>query len=217
MIMNESVLKNFNDSQLLIEEFFMQAGEEGRDLYNEISFQIEFGIFLRNKFPEYKVEFERNVGDLFGTKEGFVKKEIDVIIRKSSNELLWAFELKFPRRGQHPEQMFKIVEDIKFCEELKNRGFQRSTQITLVDKDQGDGNLFIEGASLTGIYAYFRTSDISNLKGSKKLEGEIFKPTGEGKDMKKYTLEGTYQINWNKTDNLNQNIIYFCVDTHSEK
>ena len=114
MIMNESVLKNFNDSQLLIEEFFMQAGEEGRDLYNEISFQIEFGIFLRNKFPEYKVEFERNVGDLFGTKEGFVKKEIDVIIRKSSNELLWAFELKFPRRGQHPEQMFKIVEDINF-------------------------------------------------------------------------------------------------------
>ena len=217
MIMNESVLKNFNDSQLLIEEFFMQAGEEGRDLYNEISFQIEFGIFLRNKFSEYKVEFERNVGDLFGTKEGFVKKEIDVIIRKSSNELLWAFELKFPRRGQHPEQMFKIVEDIKFCEELKNRGFQRSTQITLVDKDQGDGNLFIEGASLTGIYSYFRTSNISNLKGSKKLEGEIFKPTGEGKDMKKYTLEGTYQINWNKTDNLNQNIIYFCVDTHSEK
>ncbi|MBR3425033.1 MAG: hypothetical protein IKG79_03185, partial [Neisseriaceae bacterium] len=51
----------------------------------------------------------------------------------------YAIELKFPRNGQHPEQMYSFVKDIKFMEELQDKEnlkelcFINTYVLTLVD------------------------------------------------------------------------------------
>ena len=217
---------NPHNSENLIKEFFKEIKDNKRDLYNEFYFQIEFGIFIKNRFPEFKVEFERNVEYLFGTKEvstnkEFIKKEIDVIVYKDlqdeKKELIWAFELKFPRKSQTPEQMFKIVEDVLFCEELVSKGFLKATQVTLVDEDS-KGKPFFEGKKRSNkIYEYFR-SDSKSLEGEKPLKGIIDKPTGPKKGIQEYShnLKGAYNIKWKRTDGLNQKIVYFFIDLQRE-
>ena len=55
---NKFIIKNFND---FTNSFFYYKKKNEIDIYNEFSFQHELGIFIKNNFPEYKVEFERNV------------------------------------------------------------------------------------------------------------------------------------------------------------
>ena len=45
----------------LIEDFFETTQKAGIEIYNEISLQLELGLFLRNKLKDYKIQFERNV------------------------------------------------------------------------------------------------------------------------------------------------------------
>ncbi|MBR5983161.1 MAG: hypothetical protein IK025_05520 [Bacteroidales bacterium] len=58
------------------------------DVYNEFSLQHELGIYLRKKLPaNYKVQFERNVDEVFG--KGVVKsvkKEMDIYIFNEGKE-----------------------------------------------------------------------------------------------------------------------------------
>lgn len=52
----------------------------------------------------------------------------------SENSGRYAIELKFPRNGEYPEQMFKFIEDIKFMEEVKhNCLFDHTFVLTLAD------------------------------------------------------------------------------------
>lgn len=40
---------------------FLKQVENGSiEIYNEFSLQHELGIFLRNHFPNYRIQFERN-------------------------------------------------------------------------------------------------------------------------------------------------------------
>ena len=107
--MSDNSIDKFARTEKIIEGFFDLIRKNNLNLYNEFSFQFEFGIFLRKEFPEFKVEFERNVEILNKNKDIFTKKEIDVIVYEDSPEgkkdFLWAIELKFPRKGQTPEQM----------------------------------------------------------------------------------------------------------------
>ena len=219
--MSEIISDDFDKTEKYIKEFFDYIKKSKLNLYNEFSFQFEFGIFLRGKFPspEFKVEFERNVEILNKNKDIFTKKEIDVIVYKESpegiKEFLWAIELKFPRKGQTPEQMFKIVEDIKFCEELGCNGFRRTTQITLVDEDYRGKSFFEAIGENTGIYEYFRSS-FENASKPKTLKDYIYKPTGKLKDKKKYKLNGQYNVEWirewEKSSELKQKIVFFYLD-----
>ena len=45
----------------IIEKFLNNVKEKKIEIYNEFSLQFELGIFLKNEFKKYKVEFERNV------------------------------------------------------------------------------------------------------------------------------------------------------------
>ncbi len=45
----------------LLEQFFTYVEDNKIELYNEFSLQHELGIYLRDKLPEYKIQFERNV------------------------------------------------------------------------------------------------------------------------------------------------------------
>lgn len=109
-------------------DFFNYAKTNEIDLYNEFSLQHELGIYLRNVLSEYKVQFERNIS-FFTTDNNTIKKEIDISIFSEDKDEKYAIELKFPNNGQHPEQMYSFVKDVKFMEEVKERGFTKTAAV----------------------------------------------------------------------------------------
>jgi len=166
----------------MITPFVCDVANGEIEIYNEYSLQHELGIFFRKSLPQYKVQFERNVDFFFPcTKASFIKKEIDISIYLPEQNLLeWAIELKFPRNGQYPEQMYSFCKDIVFAEQLKSAGFKKSGLMIFADDKR-----FYEGAS-DGIYGFFRTQ--------KQRTGTIQKPTGK-KDSE-LKISGKYNVNW---------------------
>lgn len=151
------------------------------EIFNEISLQHEFGLFLRGKVPSYKVQFERNVAFFFSPTHSFTKREIDIsIFSPDKSELTCAIELKYPRNGQYPEQMFNFCKDIAFIEELHDAGFSAAGLVIFVDD-----KLFYNGRN-DGIYGYFRSGI--------PIHGRIRKPTG-GKDSETW-VRGSYSVKW---------------------
>lgn len=177
---------------------FMQTKGSSADLYNEISLQLELGIYLRNALigTNFKVQFERNIKDFYPKTQpavGFVKKEIDIVVfdgadPKNSTER-YAIELKFPINGQYPEEMFAFITDMQFMEEVKKHAaFNETYCITLVD----DKNFFCKKdkrCSVSGIYKYFRTT-------GEKIPSEIEKPTGKEKTKPSRTVASAPVITW---------------------
>jgi len=152
------------------------------EIYNEFSLQHELGIFLRSRLTGVKIQFERNVSFFFSSGE-FVKKEIDISIYSADKSRLQsAIELKFPRNGQYPEQMFSFCKDIRFLEQLKRSGFERTFFIVFADDP-----LFYSGNG-DGIYGFFRNQA--------PLEGTIVKPTG--KKGESLALDGSYRVQWSE-------------------
>ncbi len=80
------------DFKEIIENFLNNVKEKKIEIYNEFSLQFELGIFLRNEFKEYKVEFERKRNEFKEYKVEFernvsffgisrtVKHEIDIVV-----------------------------------------------------------------------------------------------------------------------------------------
>ncbi len=167
----------------LINTFFTKL-ENSTDIevYNEFSLQHELGIFLRSQLPQFKVQFERNVS-YFAINEKTIKKEMDIVIFNYDRTEIYSIELKYPRNGQYPEQLYSFTKDIVFGEELKRNGFTKAYAVALAD----DMN-FCSGANDRGIYGYYRNHKI--------LSGRIYKPTGKGKNVDCIDVSGSYQINW---------------------
>lgn len=95
--------------------------------------QLELGIFLRTRgeCSGYTIQFERNVS--FFSITGTKKHEIDIVIFNLDKTEKFAIELKFPKNGQYPEQMYSFIKDIVFMEQLKKYGFTETYTLTLVD------------------------------------------------------------------------------------
>ena len=159
------------------------------NIYNEFSLQHELGIYLReNLKANYKIEFERNISFFSENinKKKFTKKEIDIVVYSEDKTEKYAIEIKHPLNGQHPEQMFSFIKDLKFLEELKEIQFTNTISLVLV-KDK----LFYDGKEKTGIYKFFRNNQI--------LKGEIEKPTGTNKSS--INLKNQYVIKWHELTN----------------
>src|SRR5229473_5006125 len=110
--------------QGLLPEFTELIASGKAEIYNEFSLQHEIGVFLRARLPEFVLRFERNVSYFFEERSGFTKREIDISVFSADKTTLhYAIELKYPRNGQYPEQMFSFCKDIAFAEELKAAGF----------------------------------------------------------------------------------------------
>ena len=198
-------------------EKFMHLQTNGDDIlvYNEISLQLELGLYLRQK--GYTVRFERNIGEYVEDTSKFVKKEIDIVAYKVENELeankveneleakKIAIELKFPRNGQYPEQMFSFIKDIKFMEQVKNAElkdvckegkFTETYVLTLVDNK----NFYLSNREKNEIYSYFRKNG-SDIQIPNK---DIIKPTGNKEEcketIKEIKLNKQYNSKWKKPD-----------------
>lgn len=165
-----------------IEQFvkFVASGEI--EIYNEFSLQHEFGIFLRECNPEYRVQFERNVTYFGFSKVDFIKRELDISVFSDMDNLEYAIELKFPRNGQYPEQMYSFCNDIVFIEHLKQAGFRRTFLIIFAD----DPLFYSSRSRKDGIYKFFREGV--------ELHGIIEKPTGKNKTN--IQINGKYCIQW---------------------
>ncbi len=155
------------------------------EIYNEFSLQHELGIFLRENYipsVERKVQFERNVSSFDLQKNNFIKREIDITIFNDSHTRLEAIELKYPRNGQYPEQMFSFCKDIVFLEQLILQGFTKASFLLFADETP-----FYDGKS-EGIYRFFRGDSPA------PLTGIIRKPTG--KKNEELEIKGTYNVRW---------------------
>ena len=118
-------------------EFFDTLASEA--LYNETSFQFELGNYIKNKYPEYIVEYERNIKNknieldsnitkqmsenkhsiLLNNGKRF-KKEIDIFIYKKDLSEKYAIELKFPAsKSGYTKAINEFEEDIEFVNFIK--------------------------------------------------------------------------------------------------
>lgn len=170
------------DLRQLVEDFFLCVQSNNIEIYNEFSLQHELGIFLREKLQGYRIQFERNIS-YFTPDNKTIKKEIDIVIFNEDKSEKYAIELKCPLNGQYPEQMYSFVKDIKFMEQLKERGFTKACCVTLVSDKP-----FYQGKKNEGIYKFFREEY--------SVYGRIFKPTGIGKNKDSITLSGRYDFIW---------------------
>jgi len=169
------------DIAAAVQRFFDRVADGSAEIYNEPSLQHELGVFLRVEAAQpLKVQFERPVGYFGLSKSTFVKNEIDLALFTADKSERAAIEVKFPRNGQYPEQMFSFCKDIAFVEQLVSAGFITGVFVVAVDDPR-----FYSG-SQTGIYAPFR--------GGAPLHGRINKPTGK----KDETVEivGSCRIRW---------------------
>ncbi len=169
-----------------LQNFFSSVAKGEVEIYNEFSLQHEFGTYLRSTAGSlFKIQFERPVSFFNLARSDFIKKEIDISVFAASFSERYAFELKYPRNGQHPEQMFKACQDICFLEQLHRKGFAKCYFVMVADAP-----LFYERGDKTGIYRYFR--------GGVPLHGHIQKPTGTKGDS--LEISGSYQITWKIID-----------------
>ena len=185
----------------LLEKFMHLKQTNGVNIlvYNEISLQLELGLYLRQN--GYTVRFERNIGEYVKDTSDFVKKEIDIVAYKGENELKAekiAIELKFPRNGQYPEQMFSFIKDIKFMEQVKSCGeFTETYVLTLVDNK----NFYLSNRGKNEIYSYFRKNG-SGIQIPK--DKDIIKPTGNKEEcketIKQIKLNNQYNSTWEQPD-----------------
>ncbi|MFZ5908980.1 MAG: hypothetical protein ACOYYU_03080 [Chloroflexota bacterium] len=174
------------DFKNLVKSFFSDVAMGAVEIYNEISLQHEFGLHLRTTVgTAFKTQFERPVSFFGLHKSNYVKKEIDVSVFTANQLEKYAIELKYPRNGQHPEQMFKACQDICFLEQLRHSGFTKCCFVIVVDDP-----LFYSHGEKTGIYQFFRAGI--------PICGNIHKPTGARDGA--IEILGNYFIIWNDID-----------------
>jgi len=91
------------------------------------------------------------------------------------------------------DEMFKMVQNIEFVEQLKMYGFTNSYAIGISEKTK-----YCAG-EYSGVSRYFRNN--------KTMHGKIYKNKGRNKDEKFYKVKGHYTIKWFE----NNNNTYFYV------
>jgi hypothetical protein len=171
----------------LIRQFFLEVTDPYESFYNEASLQHELALYLRRQLPTglrvhiLRVHFERPASWFRPAATGLTKKEIDLAVADGSRGQVVAIELKCPRQGQHPEQMFKACQDLQFLEELVAAGFAGGVFVMHV-RDP----LFYERGSRAGIYAHFRAGAA--------IGGVIRKPTGARDQIAE--IRGSYAPLW---------------------
>ena len=201
------------------------------DFDNEFGMQFELGTRLRKAIEQsefakqgYKVFFEKNIKNIcrknkwkYNNNNDTLKKEIDLLIAKTSSEQLeelYAIELKFPRKGQYPAQMYEFVKDLAFIAQLKGQyNFKRCWSVVMVDDDKFYKSP--KSGNINGIYAYFRTFDKNgNIIKPQQIKNRIDNPIKYNSTKKAYipfiNIPAGYAqtVQWNS---INQKLYYYTI------
>ena len=107
----------------LIDNFVVYAQEKKIHLYNEAGLQFELAFYLKEKLEKktYKIQLERNIGDVTNVDSTkFIKNEMDIFIQKKKTGEKYCIELKLPNKGAYPRRMSQAFKDVKFLEELNH-------------------------------------------------------------------------------------------------
>ena len=165
-----------------IRNFAKLVADSKVEVYNEPSVQFQLASFVQSQLgTDSKVNVERNI-EYFGlTKADFLKKEMDIVVFSPDLSEKHCIELKFPRQGQYPEQMFSACKDVKFLEQLTEVGFGTSYFVMFAED-----HLFYDDKGGAEIYKMFRTN--------KTIRGMITKPTGSRDES--FQMEAEYNIEW---------------------
>ena len=171
------------------------------NIYNEASFQLELTIFLRvNLYKQYIIEIERNINDLYPNQESpkinFLKRDIDIVIKKNGEDKKYAIELKFGSDKEIPDKMFETCKDIAFLEQLKSNNFSSCFSFFITKCD----SYYSLKRTNNGIYKIFRET--------RSICGDIY--LKKEKKEKKITVKGNYNINWQIAQN-NSKFHYFII------
>jgi hypothetical protein len=184
-----------------VHDFFDRLDGSGVEIDNEFSLQHELGCSLRTVIPSAtcRVQFERPT-DFFGIRsDQLLKKEIDIAIFGPDQADKTAIELKFPRTGQYPEQVFSASKDVAFHEQFAERGFDCGIFVMAAD-----GRLFCQGFDTGGVYSYFRSG--------KPICRLIRKPTGTKDES--FALRGSYILACHTVPDLE--LRYDCISVVPE-
>ena len=179
-------------------------------IYNEFSLQHELGQFLSQK--GYKIFYEKNVKEFLSDAdaEECVKKEVDIIAKKGNKK--YAIELKFPKNGQYPEEMFQFLKDIRFMEQIKTHWEATQTYcLTLVNNKNFYEGSHCENNGEMKNYRYFRNSknSISSIQG--RIKNHIAKKNYKGQTISEIVVfEGKYSIKW-KPEKSDKNLCYYFL------
>lgn len=199
------------------------------DFDNEFGMQFELGTRLRKAIEQsefakqgYKVFFEKNIKNIcrknkWKYNNDTLKKEIDLLIAKTSSEQLeelYAIELKFPRKGQYPAQMYEFVKDLAFIAQLKGQyNFKGCWSVVMVDDDKFYKSP--KSGNINGIYAYFRTFDTNgNIIKPQQIKNKIDNPIKYNSTKKAHissiNIPAGYAqtVQWNS---INQKLYYYTI------
>lgn len=229
-LISETIDKFFNDLKA-------ESIKVDEDFDNEFGMQFELGIRLRNALAQngfaaqgYKVYFEKNIKNICRKNKctynnHTLKKEIDLLIAKTSLgqlEDLYAIELKFPRNGQYPKQMYEFVKDLAFIAQLKEPqlkeqyNFKGCWSIVLVDDDK-----FYKSpkpGTIKGIYAHFRTFDNNgNIIKPQQIENRIDNPIKYDPAKKNclpfIDIPAGYEqtVQWKSINQINKKDLYYYI------
>lgn len=222
----KKIIKNFLKEEL--PQKLEMLNNKDPDIYNEFSLQHELGIYLREQLGEkYKVQFERNAKKLWGKFENddWKKTEMDIFIYKKNNQKnvqdideIYAIELKYPKNGQYPEQMYSFIKDIKFMQQVKEKKhLARTFVLTLVDNPNFYKKTEMKKSEEEKeIYKYFRSDD-TNISSKDEIQAEdkipavtpIMKPTGKKDDITTLNQQLTQKIKWELISNDSTYRYYF--------
>ena len=184
----------------LIIEFVDLIKRNDIEIYNEAALQCELVIFLRKKYPDYKIQLERNISYFNLKKSDFEKKEIDITIFKDKNNIkeIFVIELKSiidPKKAR-PATVFYWIKDLRFLEQLKHKGMKcYSIFFTNMNKYWLLGN-----PNVGPLLKDFR---------NKKMSGRYQKCQNLNKENKEISLENSYSINW---EDIQNNLKYFIIE-----
>ena len=176
-------MENFN-LEKSINDFFEKIRKNELSVYSESNLECKLAQHLMNDVPEdFYVETQRNVIDFDIDKHSLLKKEMDIIIYNQDKSIKYEIELKYPttkRNRAYPDNLKKVIEDIKFTEQLREKGFTDTYFLIITDDEKVYGTNGPTGRKLTtdGIYEYFRAE--------KEINGNI----------NDYEIKGHYQIKW---------------------
>ena len=105
---------------------------------SEFTIQFRFARFLDEEFPRlYNIELESNIKRRGYELSKFTKKEIDIDLLIKKTKRRQAIEIKFIRdKGSYDIQYYKVCQDIRFLEQLRNKGYDTSFALIFTNLSQ---------------------------------------------------------------------------------